>query len=361
MTGLKGNKGEWSEVFTFLNVLGKGRIYGAEGDVESIDDVILSVNKIIRDEENGTLEFIIDNEAGEVTVHNKDEIVATVSQEEIIEKSELVLDAISKSSGSFSIPPVEDFMQRIMCHRLKAPSQDKTDITMELYDPRVGFSFKQGFSIKSMLGSQSTLLNASKATNFIFRLTGDVTPEIIEKVNNREGDKRLAPRYKVLTDNDISIEFYGMESDTFYDNLELIDSELPAIVAEMLKLYYIRGINDIQKQTDILARENPLDFRNEKSPHYEYKIKKFLVACALGMVPNTSWEGREDANGGFLIVRKDRDVECHHIYNRNEFENYLINDTKLDTASTSRHGFSFIEELPDGNKILKLNLQIRFK
>jgi len=169
LTGLKGNKGEWSEVFTFLNVLGKGRIYGAEGGVESIDDVILRVNKIIREEENGTLEFVIDNETGEVTVHNKDKIVATASQEEIIEKSELVLDAIDKSHGSFSIPPVEDFMQRIMCHRLKAPSQDKTDITMELYDPRVGFSFKQGFSIKSMLGSQSTLLNASKATNFIFR------------------------------------------------------------------------------------------------------------------------------------------------------------------------------------------------
>ena len=27
------------------------------------------------------------------------------------------------------------------------------------------------------------------------------------------------------------------------------------------------------------------------------------------------------------------------IYNRNEFEDYLLNNTKLDEASSSRHGF----------------------
>lgn len=358
---LKGNKGEWSEIFTFLNVLGKGRIYGADGDVELIEDMVLDVDKIIRKEEEETVEYLIDGLAGTVKILENDKIIATVTQEEIIEQSEIVFDAISESRGAFSIPPVEEFMERIACRKIKASSKEKTDITMELYDPRAGFSFKQGFSIKSMLGNPSTLLNASRSTNFIFKLTGDLNPEMITDVNTREGRYTFLEKFKPLIENSIGIEFFSMESETFYDNLELIDSSLPIIVSEMLKLHYFRGVSDINEQVEIIAKENPLNYRNKKLPHYEYKIKKFLVACALGMVPSTPWKGQEDASGGFLIVREDGAVACYHIYNRNEFEDYLIENTKLETPSTSRHKFSFIEDTVDKEHVLRLNLQIRFK
>ncbi|MDP8231837.1 MAG: HpaII family restriction endonuclease, partial [Candidatus Zophobacter franzmannii] len=92
---------------------------------------------------------------------------------------------------------------------------------------------------------------------------------------------------------------------------------------------------------------------------YTYKIKKFLVEIALGLMPNTTWTGEYEANGGYIIVKPDGELECYHIYYRNDFEDYLINNTKLETASTSRHDFGTVYQ--DGPEyFLKLNLQIRF-
>ena len=47
-------------------------------------------------------------------------------------------------------------------------------------------------------------------------------------------------------------------------------------------------------------------------------------------------------------------------YNRNEFEDYLLENTKLDTPSTTKFEFGKIETDLLGNRFFKLNLQIRF-
>jgi type II restriction enzyme len=91
-----------------------------------------------------------------------------------------------------------------------------------------------------------------------------------------------------------------------------------------------------------------------------YKIKRFLTDIALGMMPSKVWTGEYDATGGYLIVKSDGEILCYHIYNKNEFENYLLSNTKLETASSSRHGFGEIYE-ENGQQYFKLNLQIRFK
>jgi hypothetical protein len=76
-------------------------------------------------------------------------------------------------------------------------------------------------------------------------------------------------------------------------------------------------------------------------------------------MPSKVWTGQYDATGGYLIIKENGDVLCYHIYNRNEFENYLFNNTKLDTASSSRHDFGTVYE-ENGELYFKLNLQIRF-
>ena len=70
-------------------------------------------------------------------------------------------------------------------------------------------------------------------------------------------------------------------------------------------------------------------------------------------------DGWARATGGYLVVKGDGDILAYHIYNRNDFEDYLLYNTKLDTASTSRHGFGVIYEV-DGSLYFNLNLQIRF-
>jgi type II restriction enzyme len=110
-----------------------------------------------------------------------------------------------------------------------------------------------------------------------------------------------------------------------------------------------------------IAKNNPLHFDAEnKHKFYEYKIKRFLTDVALGMMPSKVWTGQYDATGGYLIVKENGDILCYHIYNRNKFEDYLLNNTKLETASSSRHKFGKIYE-ENGVLYFNLNLQVRFK
>lgn len=142
----------------------------------------------------------------------------------------------------------------------------------------------------------------------------------------------------------------------------MVDSQLPRIIAEMLKIFYLEGISDISKQVGILNERDPLEYgKNTGQPFYSYKVKKFLTSSAIGMNPGSVWDGMGQANGGYIVVREDGEVLCYHLYNRNDFEDYLLNNTKMDKASVSRYGFGSIEKDLYGKYTMKLNLQVRFK
>ena len=128
----------------------------------------------------------------------------------------------------------------------------------------------------------------------------------------------------------------------------------------MLLLYYDQGVTNVKDQISELNRNNPLKYRNPGDlPYYEYKIKRMLISFALGMKPSKSWNGEEEANGGYIVVKKDGDVVCYHTNDRKSFEDYLVNNTKLETGSTTKHGFARVYK-EDGEYKIKLNLQIRF-
>ncbi len=84
-----------------------------------------------------------------------------------------------------------------------------------------------------------------------------------------------------------------------------------------------------------------------------------MTDSALGMTPGRTWTGEYDATGGIIIVKQDGELVCYHIYNRNEFQEYLINNTKLEQASMTRYEFGELYEEGD-KKLIKLNLQVRF-
>ena len=54
------------------------------------------------------------------------------------------------------------------------------------------------------------------------------------------------------------------------------------------------------------------------------------------MKPAKPWDGLDEANGGYIIVKADGEILAYHIYNRNFFEQYLLDNTYLERASTSR-------------------------
>lgn len=72
------------------------------------------------------------------------------------------------------------------------------------------------------------------------------------------------------------------------------------------------------------------------------------------------WNGIEEANGGYVVVKNDGEILAYHIYNRDIFENFLLNNTKFERGSTSKHNYCKVYKEND-NYFIRLNLAIRFK
>ena len=110
------------------------------------------------------------------------------------------------------------------------------------------------------------------------------------------------------------------------------------------------------KLTDVVAGKTNLDITKQE---LDYKVRNFLRAAALGMVPSKIWDTKLSAYGGYIVVRDDGSLVCYHLFNDDEFRDYLFKNTKFDTPSTSRYEFGdlFVQ---DGKLFMKLNLQVRF-
>ena len=126
----------------------------------------------------------------------------------------------------------------------------------------------------------------------------------------------------------------------------------------MLLCYYENDIKECVNLIEYVGEHDPLQYGDKVM--YEYKFKKFLCSCALGMKPATVWDGLDEATGGYIVVTKEGNVLAYHIYNRNYFEEYLLKNTKYETASTSRHDFGEVYS-ENGEDFIKLNLQVRFR
>lgn len=259
---------------------------------------------------------------------------------------------------------IEAFMNRIYCHALKAKSSDKTDIRIILHDRRTKINSEMGFSIKSQLGGDSTLLNASKATNFNFKIEGtSLSDEDIAKINSLNPTRnKVIERYKAITKKGCKLIFDKVDNSTFRNNLIMLDGDLPSIIANLLLEQLNSGVSTLKELVEQITETNPLGYDTEQaSPFYAYKIKHLLTSAALGMMPATAWSGKFDANGGYLVVKKDGEILCYHFYDRNRFEDYLFSNAYLERSSTSRHEYASIIKENDGTLSFKLNFQVRLK
>lgn len=205
------------------------------------------------------------------------------------------------------------------------------------------------------------LKETSSGMNFIYRINGaSLSDSDIADINSIDTRSKIQDRIHVITEKGASLNFDKIESPTFGNNLILIDSSLPTLISEMLYLFFTSKYSKTIELVEQITSQNPLRYDlSLNHPFYSYKIKRFLTDIALGMMPSKVWTGELDATGGYLIVKEDGNILCYHIYNRNEFEDYLLNNTKFETASSSRHDFGSIYK--EGEDLLfNLNLQIRF-
>lgn len=373
MNDLSGNKGEWSEIYTFFKLLADGKLYGADSELNKKDDIFYDILKIIRNENVGTLHFVFNGNSHTVDVRNEAGTTqVTLSTDRFSEEAEALYHEICQAgTSSFRVVRASRFLDDLLCQKLKAPSADKSDITIKVHDFNTGMSPILGFSIKSRIGKPSTLLNAGRNSNFVFEIIGDITDQNMEEINNAfipktrpDGTVKMeisvAQRINYIKDHGYTLSYHKMAGATFQNNLIMIDSDLPEITAYMMLEYYLSGTTNICDAIESVKEKNPLGYDLcEGHLYYSYKFKKLVTESALGMLPGKVWTGRADANGGYIIVREDGEVLCYHLFNRNDFEDYLLKNTRFDRGGAGRHEFAVVEK-ENGRYYIKLNLQIRF-
>ena len=355
-----GNKGEWSELYALLKLLADGKLHAADANLRKLSDVYSPLLRVFRKEiEAEEIEYRLEPSHHMVELYINGDRIKSIQHDWLKSAAQKLYDGIVAGGdiGAFTIRGSDSIMNEMHCAKIKARTENKADIVIQIHDISTGYNNICGFSIKSDLGAPPTLFNASKHTNYVYEITG-LSDQDADEINSIASNNKIIDRMLEIGKRGGVLRYESMCSSVFYDNIMFIDSVMDRILGELLMRHYLNNISDLTDAATLLENDNPLGF-NRKGV-YRHKVKKFLCASALGMVPSKKWDGRDEANGGYIIVRKDGDVVAYHLYNRDSFETYLLNNTKFEHASTSRNEYAKI--FKEGNKMyIKLNLQIRFK
>jgi type II restriction enzyme len=161
-------------------------------------------------------------------------------------------------------------------------------------------------------------------------------------VNSISGRSKVKKRVKELQNLSCMFDFVEVESKMFSNNLILIDSDLPEILASMILRFYLGSKPNTVDLITGVEQDNLLDFDTSKNhPFYLYKVQQFLNHVALGMLPYKLWKGG-----------------CSP-YEEATLDKYLINNTKFEEVLKPRHEFGKIY-LKNKKLYINLNLQIGF-
>ena len=214
----------------------------------------------------------------------------------------------------------------------------------------------------------SILLNASEATNVVYRVSG-LTEQQADAINAIDSSNKIMDRCATIKKYAKSIQYERYSNEIFEGNLDVVDSALPRMLADLIKVHYFEQILKPKVGKSGYKLSNAVELLSNTEPYIskprqdfcKIKIKRFLRDCALGLMPSKIWNGVEDATGGYIVVLPDGQLVALYVYNNNVFEKYLYESTAFERASTSRHGYMKLVKDPlSDDYFLKLNLQIRF-
>ncbi len=349
------NKGEWSELYVLFKIFADRSIMAADMNLQPTDDEYTFLQIFREDIQDRKYTYDLEQVGVVKIIDSAGSLVKSVSVADLPDKTKKIFDTIKNAdSSSFTISDAVSLMSEYKIEKIKANSNEKSDIVAIIRDKVVARSKPIGFSIKSQIGGASTLLNASKRTNFVYKINnfnGDI--EAIDKI---DGTKKIRDRLSAIIENGASLEFSHVDSVVFTRNMRLIDTILPNVVASMLVDYYLGLDNTLKNLATSCGNKRMYDLGEIE---ISYKIKSFLRAIALGMVPSRDWDTYLATYGGYIVVREDGLLVCYHLYNDDDFKDYLFNNTKFDTPSSGRHDFGSV--YMDGDQaMINLNLQIRF-
>lgn len=369
------NKGEWAEFYVMLKLLGEGKLYTADNMLKKKLDSYLDVLKIIRQEfETRVLEYIVDQDNAVVTVkpQGSEAVLAAIPMQEFEDNAVALFEGLKKVKGMSVAAPdsVCEFAKVIYVSKPKAPAVKalkkqfggKNDIFIEVRDGQTAIVSVMGFSIKSKFGHNPTLFNAGSSSQYLFKLSGcdDAKMDEFNAISDGKGGRGWSLCREYLLSHSIGAEFARTQYHTYNENLFLVRESMPKIMAWCVYDRLLGGNTEhgVKETVERMSTANPLGVGNP-AVYYEKAIKDFLMAGFTGMTAGNKWDGKEQVNGGYIVVMDDGDVICYHSSDREAFRDYLYRNTYFEYVGADKYNWSRIVKI-DGEYYLPLNVSVRF-
>ena len=274
---IKANKGEWSEFYAFLKILSDKKLFAADKNLDILPEKFFIFQKVFRDEK-GQKPKIFDLKEEEILIFdNEGKLLKKVPTAHISEKTLKIFDKIkSEDHTTFEISEAQMVLEDLLCTAIKANSSSKADIEAEIYDRISDTIAPLGFSVKSIVGGASTLLNAGKTTNFIYKVSG-LDTNLVSQINSIDTRSKVQDRIKAIVDNGGRIEFKALARKEFESNLKKIDTIFPEFMAQMVLDFFSSKANRVDDLVKNLSNNTNLKQKYDLSySDYEFKVKNFL-------------------------------------------------------------------------------------
>ncbi len=349
------NRGEWSEFLAVLNLLENPNIKIVDSNLNMISEEIFILKNIRLYTPLNV--YTLSRNDNKIEVFSNDILKYSITIKEISYHKECLLQKIKHNisrNGVFNIPEVHDLIFKLNeSNVIKSKSNSKSDLDTDMKDNIKNQLVNLKYSIKSQIGSPATILNASNKTNIKYKISG-IRHEDINVVNSINTQHKLIDRLNKIKELGGTISFESIVDNIFEQNLKMIDTSMPNIVADVcLRAYTSKNKNLMELFNTSNLFENQIIAKK--------KLTDLLKGFSFDIKPGTIWNGDYDVNGGIMIVTRDgKLLVLDLIYHENEVEDYLINNTKLDSPSSTR--YKMLELFEENNNIyFTLNLQIRYK
>lgn len=340
-------KREWSELYAFFRLLADGRV----GDKP--------VAMIQREEHTGLRQYYIEPEEIHITGEEFDKRFPRADFETI---AVAILSAIKGASEDEVPSPdgVEEFLDEVAIFNLEAQTSDRTDMSIAFWHPEAPLC---GFSVRSRIGKMRPLLDGGRTGNLKFEQTGvKFAVPTVNKVNALETPNGVADRMMMIERLGGVLKYSDVSDRVFRSNLLMIDLHFPRLLAEMLRIMHLDGITRVNELTEVMKSVNPLKIKDEliqKHRFYEFKVKQFLSALALGMRPAKIYNGTDSAVEGIILVNGNGELTCYHKNDKQGFEDFLFNNTRFEKGAVEKDKYGFLER-ENGIWYFKLNAKIGF-
>lgn len=344
------NKGEWAEAYVFLRLLGDGRIYGANQNLERDNRIYIDIVNVYRFEAEKIYRFareIRDSITSIFGYENENEFIRITTPSDLSEQAGYLYTAIKNvetRNGKFPVPEIQKYLEYLRFSSPKVtalPKQfeeefgKKTDIVIEIVDSIDGARSKDGFSIKSHMGSSPTLFNSAVKSNLVYELEGcneDLMYRInaIDDFTGKDATKDKPGQdgmIKAIKRHNLKLKLDPEKCDeTFRNNIMYVDSRMLEILdtAVQLQAGILKGAKTSSSEdiVDALATINPLRVPNPKW-FYEAKIKDFHFASFSGLTASKVWDGKKKLTGGYIDVDKNGGLLYYRAVSDDIFCTYL--------------------------------------